>query len=170
MDQGVQSPPRAGWQGHRPRRRAPDRAARRWGAGAGAPLGLRRGGGEADETMPASPWLDVPGWGPERPRTRRATRLRLVSVWRQGWGRRVGARRRPEPWPEGRWVPAPWPTVPPLAGAPSASGMVLPAAAGGKGHEPRGASGHKRLHAHHLRKTAFSKTGGAWPAQPGPRG
>jgi len=34
--------------------------------------------------MPASTLLDVPGWCPERPRTWRATRLRLVRVLCQG--------------------------------------------------------------------------------------
>jgi len=49
---GWQSPTRAGWPGHRPRRHAPDRAARRGWAGAGAPWWRRSGGGEADATMP----------------------------------------------------------------------------------------------------------------------
>jgi hypothetical protein len=60
----------------------PERAARLWLAVAVATLWLLSVGDEADETMPASTWLDVTGLCPERLRTRRATRLRLVSVFR----------------------------------------------------------------------------------------
>ena len=108
---------------------APDRAARLWLVVAVATLWLLSVGGEADETIPASTLLAVTGWGPERPRTRRATRLRLVSVFRQGWVRLLVALLRQEPWPGGRLVPEPWPTVPPLAGDPSAPEVVLPEAA-----------------------------------------
>jgi hypothetical protein len=96
---------------------APDRAARLWLAVAVATLWLLSVGGEADETIPASTLLDVTGWCPERPRPRRATRLRLVSVFRQ------------EPLPAGRLVPEPWPAVPPLAGDPAVPDSVLPKAA-----------------------------------------
>ena len=43
---------------------------------------------------------------------RRATRLRLVSVFRQGWVALLVAMLRQEPWPQGRFVPEPWPAVP----------------------------------------------------------
>ena len=105
--------------------RAPDRAARLWLAVAVATLWLLSVGGEADATIPASTLLDVTAWCPERPRTRRATRLRLVSVFRQGWGRRLVALLRQEPLPPGRLVPDPWPAVPPLTGAPYAPGIVI---------------------------------------------
>ena len=84
---------------------------------------------EANATMPASTLLDVTGWCPERPRTRRATRLRLVSVFRHGWVRRLVALLRQEPLPEGRLVPEPWPALPPLAGDPYGPDVVLPEAA-----------------------------------------
>jgi hypothetical protein len=129
IEQGFKSTKRAGWQWHRTRMSAPDRAARLWLAVAVATLWLLSVGGEADETIPASTLLAVTGWGPERPRTRRATRLRLVSVFRQGWVRLLVALLRQEPWPEGRLVPEPWPTVPPLAGDPAAPEVVLPEAA-----------------------------------------
>jgi hypothetical protein len=45
-------------------------------------------------------------------RTRRATRLRLVSVFRQGWVALLVALLRQEPLPEGRFIPEPWPAVP----------------------------------------------------------
>jgi hypothetical protein len=63
---------------------APDRAARLWLAVAVATLWLLSGGEVADATIPVSTLLDVTGMCPERPRPRRATRLRLVSVFRQG--------------------------------------------------------------------------------------
>ena len=63
----------------------PDRAARLWLAVAVATLWLLSVGEVADETIPVSTVLDVTGLSPERPRTRRATRLRLVSVFRRGW-------------------------------------------------------------------------------------
>ena len=64
--------------------------------------------------MPVSTLLDVTGMCPERPRTRWATRLRLVSVFRQGWVTLLVALLRHEPMPQGRFVPEPWPVVPPL--------------------------------------------------------
>lgn len=84
IEQGFQITKRAGWQWHRTRMRDPERAARMWLA-AVATLWLLRVGGAADETVLASTLLDVIALCPGRPRTRRATRLRLVSVLRQGW-------------------------------------------------------------------------------------
>jgi hypothetical protein len=94
-----------------------------------ATLWLLRVGGVADETIPASTLLDVTGLCPERPRTRRATRLRLVSVFRQGWVALLVALLRQEPLPPGRFVPEPWPVVPPLEEEVPASAMALPKAA-----------------------------------------
>jgi hypothetical protein len=109
---GLTSTQRAGWPWHRTRRRAPERAAWRWLAVAVATWWWHRGGGAADETSPASPWLDVTALCPGRPRTRRATRLRRVRVLRQGWSTRRVAVLRQEPVPQGRLVPEPWPAVP----------------------------------------------------------
>jgi Transposase DDE domain len=128
-EQGFKITKRAGWQWHRTRMSAPDRAARLWLAVAVATLWLLSVGGEADATIPASTLLAVTVWCPERPRTRRATRLRLVSVFRQGWVRLLVALLRQEPLPQGRLVPEPWAAVPPLAGAPEAPEVVLPEAA-----------------------------------------
>jgi hypothetical protein len=127
IEQGFKITKRAGWQWHRTRMHAPDRAARLWLAV--ATRWLLSVGGEADATMPASPLLDVTAWCPAPPRTRRATRLRLVSVFRQGWVWLLVALLRQEPLLEGRLVPEPWPAVPPLAGDPYAPAVVLPEAA-----------------------------------------
>ena len=129
IEQGFQLTQRAGWQWHRTRMRDPARAARRWLAVAVATVGLLSVGGAAEETMPASTLLDVTAWCPERPRSRRATRLRLVRVFRQGWVRLLVALLRQDPLPEGRLVPEPWPVVPPLEGETSEPPMALPAAA-----------------------------------------
>jgi hypothetical protein len=111
-EQGCKLTKRAGWQWHRTRRSAPDRAARLWLAVAVATWWVRSVGGAADETIPASTRLDVTALCPGRPRTRRATRLRLVRVFRQGWVALLVALLRQEPLPEGRFVPDPWPAVP----------------------------------------------------------
>jgi hypothetical protein len=129
IEQGVKITKRAGGPWHRTRRRDPERAARLWLAVAVATLWLRRVGGAAEETIPVSTRLDVTGWCPGRPRTRRATRLRLVSVFRQGGVRLLVALLRQDPWPEGRCVPEPWPVVPPLAEEVCELAMAMPAAA-----------------------------------------
>ena len=67
--------------------------------------------------------------GPERPRTRRATRLRLVSVFRQGWVTLLVALLRHEPMPRGRFVPEPWPVVPPLEEEVPVPARAMPKAA-----------------------------------------
>jgi hypothetical protein len=110
----------------------PARAARLWRAVAVAPLGRLRVGGEADETLPGSTRLDVTALCPERPRARRATRLRLVSVLRQGWVGLWGALLRQAPLPQGRVVPAPWPTVPAWEEEAGEPAMALPEAACGQ--------------------------------------
>ena len=107
----------------------PERAARLWLAVAVATLWLLSVGGATDETIPASTLLDVTGLCPERPRTRRATRLRLVSVFRQGWVELLVALLRQEPLPQGRFVPEPWPTVPALEDEACEPAMALPEAA-----------------------------------------
>jgi hypothetical protein len=109
IEQGFTITKRAGWQWHRTRMSDPARAARLWLAVAVATLWLLSVGGEADEAIPASTLHDVTALGPGRPR--RATRLRLVSVFRQGWSTILVAVLRHEPLPEGRLVPEPWPAV-----------------------------------------------------------
>ena len=129
IEQGFKITKRAGWQWHRTRMRDPERAARLWLAVAVATLWLLSVGGAADETIPVSTLLDVTALCPERPRTRRATRLRLVSVFRQGWVALLVALLRQEPLPEGRFVPEPWPAVPAWEDETCESQMALPEAA-----------------------------------------
>jgi hypothetical protein len=129
IDQGFKITQRAGWQWHRTRMTDPERAARLWLAVASATLWLLSVGGAAEETSPASTLLDVTALCPGQPRTRRATRLRLVSVFRQGWGALLGARLRHDPLPQGRLVPEPWPAVPAWEEEASALVRVLPEAA-----------------------------------------
>jgi hypothetical protein len=129
IEQGFKITKRAGWQWHRTRMSDPDRAARLWLAVAVATLWLLSVGGAAEETIPASTLLDVKGLCPERSRSRRATRLRLVSVFRQGWVALLVALLRQEPLPRGRFVPEPWPAVPLWAEEVCESQQVMPKAA-----------------------------------------
>jgi len=129
MEQGFHSTTRAGWPWPRPRLRDPDRAARLWLAVAVATWWWRRVGGATDAIIPGSTWLAVTGWCPERPRTRRAPRLRRVSVCRHGGVRRLVALRRQDLWPAGRVVPEPWPVVPPWAETVCEWALAMPEAA-----------------------------------------
>ena len=159
IEPGLKSTKRAGWQWHRTRKSVPDRAARLGLAIAVATLWLLRVGGAADVTIPTSTRLDVPGLCPERPRTRRATRLRLVSVFRQGWVRRLVALLRQAPLPEGRLVPEPWPTGSPLEEVPSAPPVALAdAACGGRG-EQRKQPAQNSMHSQHLMKKSSLQRG-----------
>ena len=127
--QGFTITKRAGWQWQRTRMTQPDRAARLWLAVAVATLWLLSVGGEADETIPASTVLDVTPLVPPQARTRRATRLRLVSVFRRGWNLILVALLAQAPLPLGRFVPEPWPAVPVLEETPSLAVLALPQAA-----------------------------------------
>jgi len=112
IEQGFKITKRAGWQWQRTHMTKPDRAARLWLAVAVATLWLLSVGGEAEETIPASTVLDVTALVLQQPRTRRATRLRLVSVFRRGWNLILVALLDQAPLPLGRFVPEPWPVVP----------------------------------------------------------
>jgi Transposase DDE domain len=129
IEQGFKITKRAGWQWHRTRMTDPARAARLWLAVAVATLWLLSVGGAADETIPASTLLDVTALCPERPRSRRATRLRLVSVFRQGWVELLVALLRQDLLPQGRFVPEPWPTVPAFEDEACEPALALPEAA-----------------------------------------
>ena len=102
---------RAGGQWHRTRMTDPARAARLWLAVAVATLWLVSIGGAVDATIPEATLPDVTALYPEYRRPRRATRWRLVSVFRRGWLTLIGALLRHAPLPEGRFVPEPWPAI-----------------------------------------------------------
>jgi hypothetical protein len=87
----------------------PQRAARLWLAVAVATLWLLSVGGMAEETVPVSTLLPLPADGLPMSRPRRATQLRLVSVFRQGWITILGALLNHHRLPLGRFVPEPWP-------------------------------------------------------------
>jgi hypothetical protein len=111
IEQGFKITKRAGWQWHRTRMTDPARAARLWLAVAGATLWLLSVGGEADEAIPASTVPEVTALIPMPLRLRRATCLRLVSVFRRGWAIILVALLEQAPLPMGRLIPEPWPAV-----------------------------------------------------------
>jgi hypothetical protein len=111
IEQGFKITKRAGWQGHRTPMTTPERAARLWLAVAVATLWWLSVGGEAEETIPASTVPDGTALIPGQPRRRRATRLRLVRVFRRGWNLILVALLDPAPLPMGRFVPESWPAV-----------------------------------------------------------
>jgi hypothetical protein len=108
-EQGFKITKRAGWQWQRTRMTDPPRAARLWLAVAVATLWLLSVGGEADETIPADTLLPLPTHELSPCRQRQATRLPLVSVFRQGWLAIMVALLNQRRLPTGRFVPEPWP-------------------------------------------------------------
>jgi hypothetical protein len=109
IEQGFKLTKRGGWQWQRTRMSDPQRAARLWLAVAVATLWLLSIGGMAEETIPASTLLPLPADGLPPSRPRRATQLRLVSVFRQGWITILVALVNQRRLPLGRFVPEPWP-------------------------------------------------------------
>jgi hypothetical protein len=109
IEQGFKITKRGGWQWQRTRMSDPQRAARLWLAVAVATLWLLSVGGMAEETIPASPLLPLASADCPPSRPRWATRLRLVSVFRQGWITILVALFNQRRLPLGRFVPEPWP-------------------------------------------------------------
>jgi hypothetical protein len=111
IEQGFKVTKRAGWQWQRTRMAHPDRAARLWLAIAVATLWLVSVGGEADadDTTPLLDSLDLAL--PTARRARRATRLRLVGVFRRGWLLILSAYFRRAPLPLAPFLPEPWPSL-----------------------------------------------------------
>jgi Transposase DDE domain len=109
---------RAGWQWQRTRMTQPERAARLWLAVAVATLWLLSVGGAAEEAIPVSTLLDVTAVLGHQRRQRRATRLRLVSIFRRGWITILVALLRQAPLPLGALLPEPWPQVSTLTANP----------------------------------------------------
>jgi hypothetical protein len=131
IEQGFKVTKRGGWQWQRTRMTHPDRAARLWLAIAVATLWLVSVGGAADaaDQPPPLPEFVVPL--PRTGRLRRATRLRLVGVFRRGWTRMLVTLLQHAPLPiPASFVPEPWPALPrpgPVHAAP-ATALLRPAA------------------------------------------
>jgi hypothetical protein len=111
IEQGFKIMKRGGWQWQRTRMTDPERAARLWLAVAVATLWLLSVGGEAEEAIPPSTFLDLTEALGRARRQRRATRLRLVSVFRRGWIAILVALFNQRRLPTGRFVPQPWPSA-----------------------------------------------------------
>jgi hypothetical protein len=112
IEQGFKITKRGGWQWQRTRMTDPQRAARLWLAVAVATLWLLSVGGLAETTIPVGTLLELPAAGGPGFRPRRATQLRLVSVFRQGWISLLVALLNHHRLPLGRFVPEPWPSAP----------------------------------------------------------
>jgi hypothetical protein len=109
IEQGFKITNRGGWQWQRTRMTDPQRAARLWLAVAVATLWLLSVGGLAEDTVPEST-LSPLGDGDGSPtRSRQATQLRLVSIFRQGWITILVALLNHRQLPHGRFIPEPWP-------------------------------------------------------------
>jgi len=109
IEQGFKVTKRGGWQWQRTRMTDPQRAARLWLAVAVATLWLLSVGGLAEETLPVSTLLPLVDDDSPMPRARRATQLRAVSVFRQGWIAILVALLNHRRLPYGRFIPEPWP-------------------------------------------------------------
>lgn len=97
---------RAGWQWHKTRMSDPARVERLWLCVAVATLWLLSVGGEADSAQAEATLPDLPV---RSVRSHAGRHLRLVSVFRQGWVRLISALLNQQAFPQGRFVPEPWP-------------------------------------------------------------
>jgi hypothetical protein len=109
IEQGFKITKRGGWQWQRTRMSDPHRAARLWLAVAVATLWLLSVGGLAEDTLPESTLLPLGAGDCPPARSRRATQLRLVSIFRQGWIIILVALLNHRHLPRGRFIPEPWP-------------------------------------------------------------
>lgn len=109
IEQGFKITKRGGWQWQRTRMTDPERAARLWLAVAVATLWLLSVGGLVEETLPVGTLLELPANDALGSRPRRATQLRLVSVFRQGWMTILVTLLNHHRLPLGRFAPEPWP-------------------------------------------------------------
>jgi hypothetical protein len=109
IEQGFKITKRGGWQWQRTRRTDPQRAARLWLAVAVATVWLLSVGGLAEETIPEGTLLPLADDDSPASRSRRTTRLRLVSIFRRGWITILMALLNQRRLPPGRFKPEPWP-------------------------------------------------------------
>ena len=111
IEQGFKITKRGGWQWQRTRMTDPQRAARLWLAVAVATLWLLSVGGMAEETIPESTLLLLAPNTVPTARSRRATQLRLVSIFRRDWIIILMALLNQHRLPRGRFKPEPWPST-----------------------------------------------------------
>ena len=118
IEQGFRTIKRGGWQWHGTRMTDPRRAQRLWLAVSVATLWLLSVGGEAEAKAEAEiAFPDIVDClehcaNPQasvnpRPQ-RKASKLRLVSIFRRGWITIVVSLIRHDPLPLGRFIPEPW--------------------------------------------------------------
>ena len=130
IEQGFRTIKRGGWQWHQTRMTDPRRAQRLWLAISVATLWLVSVGSEAEDNADADAAIpDIPqGAIPDivdflvqptgksgkhrKRRMRKATKLRLVSVFRRGWITILVSLIRHDPLPLGYLIPEPWPMFP----------------------------------------------------------
>jgi hypothetical protein len=111
IEQGFKITKGGGWQWQRTRMTDPQRAARLWLAVAVATLWVLSVGEMAEETIPESTLLPLTADEFPASRPRRATQLRLVSVFRRGWITILVALINQRHLPRGRFKPEPWPSA-----------------------------------------------------------
>lgn len=109
IEQGFKITKRGGWQWQRTRMTDPQRAARLWLAVAVATLWLLSVGGLAEDTIPEGTLLPLADDAGPAARSRQATRLRLVSIFRRGWIIILMALINQRCLPRGRFKPELWP-------------------------------------------------------------
>jgi hypothetical protein len=80
-------------------------------SGSGGHIVVAQCGGAVEEAIPEGTLLPLPADGLLASRPRRATQLRLVSVFRQGWITILVALLNHHRLPLSRFMPEPWPSV-----------------------------------------------------------
>ena len=107
---GFKHTKRAGWQWQNTKMTDPDRASRLWLAIAVATLWVVSVGGEAEATLPASSFDDLPLTHPARRQATHRSQPRLISCFRRGIVTILAALLNGQPLPLGRFLPLPWPS------------------------------------------------------------
>jgi hypothetical protein len=125
IEQGFKLTKRAGWPWQRTRMTEPPRAARLWLAVAIATWWRLSVGGAAEETIPEGTLLDVSAALTCQRWQHRATRLRVVSIFRRGWVLILVALLNQAALPLGAFFPEPWPTHQTMDGS-----VIVPHAGG----------------------------------------
>jgi hypothetical protein len=106
IEQSFRTIKRGGWQWHRTRMKDPERVSRHWLAISVATLWLVCVGGEADEAI-----LQIDVAEPTC-RSRKASRMRITSVFQRGWVSILVSLIHHLPLPLGCLIPEPWLPVP----------------------------------------------------------